>query len=93
MKNGMVEDEASPEFEDQMLKACHAFITSKEPAMYHFYPLRLYQNQNTTCNKCELQFGKEGRILPYTRVGKPLHDRPTSVRVQGDNNCYFHSIV
>ena len=32
-------------------------------------------------------------MSPYNEVDKPLHDKPSIVRVPGDNNCYFHSVV
>ena len=31
--------------------------------------------------------------ITYSGVDKPLHNKPTTVTSQGDNNCYFHSIV
>ena len=40
-----------------------------------------------------LQFGKKGKMLPYTGAGKPLHDKSTNLKVKGDNNCHFHSIA
>ena len=83
-----------PEFGDQTLDASNAFITGVEPAMCQFfYPLSLYKRKNTVANKCQLQFVKEGRVLFYRGVSKPLHGKQTTVKVQGDGNCYFHSTV
>ena len=42
--------------------------------------------------KCQLQFGKEGKVLPHAGFGKPLHDKPTTGKVKGDNNCYIYGI-
>ena len=62
--------------------------------MYQFfYPLSLFQHENIAVNKCQLQFSKEGNVLPYTGVGKPLYDNQTTVEVTQNKNCYFHSIV
>ena len=65
--------------------------------MHHFFsyehPLNLYQRKNTAVNKSQLHFSKEGRLLPYSGIGKPLYDKPTTLKVQHDNNCYFHGIV
>ena len=60
---------------------------------YFFAPWACIRGKNIAVNKGQLQFGKEGRVLPCSGVGKPLHDRPTIVIVLGDNNCYFYSKV
>ena len=48
--------------------------------------------KNATVNKYQLQFGKEGSVVSYIGVGKQLHDKATTVRIHGDNICYFCSI-
>ena len=82
MKNELVEDEPLA-FEDQILETTDTLITGEEPAVYQlFYPLSLYQSKQNAVNKCQLQFDSKGKVLQYTGAGKPLHDKPTTVKVK-----------
>ena len=84
-------DKLPPEFEDQTLEA---WITGDEPATQQFsYSSSLYLKKNTAVTKCQLLFVKEGCCYPIVGLAKHVHDKPTIVRVQGENNCYIHSIV
>ena len=58
-----------PEFQVLLLEASDALITGDKPAMHQFFiPLSLYQRKNTAVNKCQLHFGNEGGVLPYSAL-------------------------
>ena len=75
------------------MEAGDVLTTGQEPATCHFLSLQPISEENTALNTCQLQFGKAGRVLPYSGIGKQMHDKPTTVNIQVDNHCYFCSIV
>ena len=60
-------------------------ITGEEPAMRHNSIL-------FAVTKCHLQFGKEGKVMPYEGVGKALYDHGTVMKVKGVNHFYCWDI-
>ena len=75
LKNDLVEGVHPPEFENQMLEASDTLIADGEPAMHYFLSLEPTSVKNTAVNKCQLQFGNEGKGLSYSEISKHLHDK------------------
>ena len=63
LKNKLAEDEPPSTFQYQTLEPTDTPITGEELAMCQFLPFKLVSVQNPTVNKCQLQFGKEGKVF------------------------------